>query len=911
MELALNQLEGKYEILEKLSEGGMGAVYKVRHRLLDELRVVKVMRPHLSQDEVLRARFVREAKMAIRLRHRNIAQIYDFTADQEGSFFLVMEFIDGINCHELLKLAGPPSLGVALEIAHQSLGVLSYLHRKEIIHRDISPDNLMLCRDEEGGLLVKLIDLGIAKAAGGEEHLTATGAFLGKVRYSSPEQFRTRDGADVGPPADLYSFGVVLYELLTGHYPIKGSSLTSLMSGHLSEPPLDFSVSDPKGELPPALRSCVLRALEKDPRQRFPSARAFRTKIAAIRAEVPVGEMEIEEILRLSSAPTEKLKVQKPGSTQDRLDRNFGALTTPVPGPGVAQTEPSDQQAQFRALLLGIEKLIESGHFDEAALQIGTAESINADHVELKRLTRNLKASDARFRARRQAALATIEGSLSAEDLMGAERLLKRAKREFGSAGDFDALSKKIRVARKEIAERDQRIAEILEAARQLMEAEEWEDAVLMIREVLILREGHEEAEEELVRAQAGLNAQIAAERLRKEIEDSIASIRACLKKKEPDEARRALALAKKLSGELQDFEDIEREIEELEGALRRERTRALVEEARCLIRAQDFENAIQYLDEALRLNPDDSEAGECLTEAKEGQRLKEEEDRRQHEIHLALEGIDHLVMAGRLETAVHNIEDILQRHGESDDALSLRERVREELEERDALREKIMENIQEATVAEDEGDFVRARKALLKARDGAAEFPEVLAELEAAIQRTGSAEKDYRHRLEVEGACDSIRKQLKSGALEEAARELGLAERVYGEDGCWLRLRQELSEAQRDEAIHDLLTEAFSGKLGFEAMIDRLQRALRLDPSSQKIRDLLEKTSRSRDELQCRQRQDAIDEALVVVDDLISKGRFAEALAGVEAALKEFGVFPQGLALKLRLKTRVLSDED
>ncbi len=157
MAIPIQQLEGKYEILEKMSEGGMGAVYKVRHRLLDEIRVIKVMRPHLAEDEVLRKRFVREAKTAIRLRHVNLAQVYDFTMDESGYFFLAMEFIDGIDLHGLAKFAKVVPLGVALELAYQSLDVIGYLHRKEIVHRDISPDNLLISRDDEGNLLVKLI----------------------------------------------------------------------------------------------------------------------------------------------------------------------------------------------------------------------------------------------------------------------------------------------------------------------------------------------------------------------------------------------------------------------------------------------------------------------------------------------------------------------------------------------------------------------------------------------------------------------------------------------------------------------------------------------------------------------------------------------------------------------------------
>src|SRR5262249_50584979 len=204
----------------------MGAVYKVRHRLLDEVRVVKVVRPQ-NEGKSATERFLHEAKIAIRLRHPNAAVLHDFAVDEEGTAFIVMEFIDGWSLLELLQGYGPPPLSLSLETARQGLRALAYLHRQQIVHRDISPDNLMLTRDGEGQPLVKLIDLGIAKAVGVSGGLTTTGVFLGKPRYASPEQF---EGRGIGPQSDLYSFAVVLYELLTGRCPVHGQDAPAFMA---------------------------------------------------------------------------------------------------------------------------------------------------------------------------------------------------------------------------------------------------------------------------------------------------------------------------------------------------------------------------------------------------------------------------------------------------------------------------------------------------------------------------------------------------------------------------------------------------------------------------------------------------------------------------------------------------------
>jgi TonB family protein len=327
------QIDGKYEILGKLREGGMGAIYKVRHRLLDEVRVVKVIRA--QQGEVVGEaadRFLREARAAIKLRHPNVAVLHDFAVTGDGQAFIVMEFIDGWSLLDLLSGFGPPPISLALEIARQSLKALGYLHRLKIVHRDVSPDNLMLTRDVDGHPLVKLIDLGIAKALEGQGGLTTTGVFLGKPRYGSPERF---GGGVWDERSDLYSFGVVLYELLTGRVPIAGSDPAALMAGHLFRPPLDFAETDPGGRVAAELRALVLRALAKKPEERIGSAEAFVWELTMLQDRYPLTPDDLDSVwgvlqpLGTGSVPA---TVDPPGSTQGRLDLQFGLAKTPAAG---------------------------------------------------------------------------------------------------------------------------------------------------------------------------------------------------------------------------------------------------------------------------------------------------------------------------------------------------------------------------------------------------------------------------------------------------------------------------------------------------------------------------------------------------------------------------------------------------
>ena len=344
MAIPLKHIEGKYEILEKLQEGGVGALYKVRHRLLGELRVVKVLRPRLQGDPNLRLRFLAEARAATRLGHPNIAQIYDCSVDDDGVAFIVMELIGGMTLAELSAVVARPPLALTLEIARQGLRAIRHLHRHGVAHRDISPDNLMLTRDVDGRPLLKLIDLGIAKDVDGDGRLTGDSVFLGKFRYAAPETFEDQAPSDPRR-SDLYAFALVLYELLTGVFPIAGESASSLIAGHLFRPPLDFAEADPEDRVPEPVRRAVLRALAKPPGERFADAEDFAAALLA-GAEVDLSSPEVLRVLDLTQDDQRRPEpvARRPGSTQSRLDLQFGIEPTgaaPVAGAAAVGAAPA------------------------------------------------------------------------------------------------------------------------------------------------------------------------------------------------------------------------------------------------------------------------------------------------------------------------------------------------------------------------------------------------------------------------------------------------------------------------------------------------------------------------------------------------------------------------------------------
>ncbi len=276
----------------------MGAVYRVRHRQLGRIAVVKVLHSHFRQNVELRARFLHEARVASQLRHPNIADVHDFFVGLDDSAYIVMEYIDGTDLRVLQSGSARLDPGLVAEVALGVLAALQYLHAKRFVHRDLSPDNVMLCRGQVSRSGVKLIDLGIARSLEADSGLTATGLFVGKVQYASPEQFESRPGGPrLDERSDLYSMGVLLYELLTGVCPFPGTEYTQLIAGHLFQEPIPFLESDPEGRIPPALRAVVLRALKKKPDDRFQSASDFSRAIeSALAQPALVGGPQVGEV---------------------------------------------------------------------------------------------------------------------------------------------------------------------------------------------------------------------------------------------------------------------------------------------------------------------------------------------------------------------------------------------------------------------------------------------------------------------------------------------------------------------------------------------------------------------------------------------------------------------------------------
>ncbi len=307
---ATRLLDGKYQIIDRLGVGGMGEIFKVRHIHLNELRVIKIMRPNVAQDDQGLQRFLQEARTSTMIKHKNLAMLYDFAQLEDGSYYMVWEFIDGTNIQKWIGEHGAMPARLTVEIAVQALMGLDHLHSMGLIHRDISPENIMLSQDNHGKLLVKVIDFGIAKqlAEGeGGQGLTQTGMFLGKLKYASPEQAGfLKEGEHLDPRSDLYSFGIVMYEMLAGRAPFQATNPHGYILKHVTEKPLPIRDFNPGANVPPSLEAIIMNSLEKNREARYETAADFAAALEGVRASIaPDQKYGVgEKMITLSGAQT-------------------------------------------------------------------------------------------------------------------------------------------------------------------------------------------------------------------------------------------------------------------------------------------------------------------------------------------------------------------------------------------------------------------------------------------------------------------------------------------------------------------------------------------------------------------------------------------------------------------------------
>jgi len=272
-------LAGKYLVEKLIRRGGMGAVYVGKHILMDKTVAIKVLRPALALDDDVVRRFSREAKAASRISHPHAVSVTDFGESETGVVFLVMEYLDGQTLKEIIRNEGPMRVDRVAEIVRQVTGALDVAHEQGVVHRDLKSDNIMIAQTN-GGDWAKVLDFGIAKIQQSETtdaDITAANLVIGTPQYMSPEQ--CSQAGTIDARSDIYSLGIIIYEMLSGQLPFTGESPTVIMMKQVQDPPP--SILDARPDLSPAIAAVVSKALAKQPDDRFDTAGELSAALAA------------------------------------------------------------------------------------------------------------------------------------------------------------------------------------------------------------------------------------------------------------------------------------------------------------------------------------------------------------------------------------------------------------------------------------------------------------------------------------------------------------------------------------------------------------------------------------------------------------------------------------------------------
>ncbi len=308
------KLDDRYELLEVVGQGGMATVYKARDQILGRPVAVKVLHPQFAQHPEFLVRFMREAQSAASLIHPNIVTVYD-TGKQDDTHYIVMEYIQGRQIKELIREQGPLPIELALDVTRQVAEALAYAHKREIVHRDIKPHNIMVCAEGR----VRVTDFGIAKAMS-QAGLTQDGAVMGTVQYIAPEQAR---GEMAGPQSDIYSLGICLFEMITGLQPFRGDNPVEIAMRQVSEelPPLTRHGEPVNGRL----AEIVAKATAKDRSVRYADAAAMSQDLQEAIAGQKVTEAEAQEKTRVLRA------LKRPKKPAKQIGEERTRLTAAVP----------------------------------------------------------------------------------------------------------------------------------------------------------------------------------------------------------------------------------------------------------------------------------------------------------------------------------------------------------------------------------------------------------------------------------------------------------------------------------------------------------------------------------------------------------------------------------------------------
>jgi serine/threonine-protein kinase len=424
-----SNLDGKYEVLARVRGGGMGEVYRVRHVHLHETRIIKLLRAGLEAQSDAAERFHREARLATQVKHPRVATLHDYSRLSDGSFYMVWEYIEGQDVESWLREKGVFPIAIALELGIQGLSGLEAIHRAGIVHRDLSPDNLMITSDRRGRLGVKIIDLGLARDTEDPGLIESQEkAFGGKLNYCSPEHVGLIEGVRPDRLSDLYSFAIVLYKMFSGRLPFEEIGPGVSLSSRFEHEPYPLVGRNPEVAVPEELWAVLRKALSFRREDRYPAASSFREALQDIHGSDRAARGGQPDARAPAAPPAEEAN-----TVIEELKRRVEHAET---------QKRHFQSMQAREL---VEQYLGAGHQALARLSLETLLELDPEHPErvsleerisllskererrddLEQVERDVEAAVARGEfVRAREAIAAVQG----RDLRLAERLHRRVE---------------------------------------------------------------------------------------------------------------------------------------------------------------------------------------------------------------------------------------------------------------------------------------------------------------------------------------------------------------------------------------------------------------------------------------------------------------------------------------------------
>ncbi len=862
---------GKYEIIEELGRGAMGVVYKARDPFIGRLVALKTISPGLLDNPELLKRFYREAQAAGGLQHPNIVIIYDL-GEADGLPYIAMEFLEGESLEKLIARQSSVPVAQKLNIVMQLCRGLDYAHKRGIVHRDIKPGNIIALHDG----MVKVVDFGIVRLT--STSMTSTGMVIGTVGYMSPEQIH---GEHVDARSDLFSVGVVMYELLTYKRPFAGPNVTSVLLKIINEEP------PPVNELAPAvsqqLSDIVHRCLRKKPDERFQSLEEVVIELEPL-ARVMQREMVDELVKRSQDLIQKKEFSQARESLRNALlvDSSHGQAKT-LMNLVTAELKRLETYPKVQELFVAGESALKDGNYKEASEKFQEVLRLDSQHGQAQQLLERSRSEMTRALRLKQG-LDTSQRAISEGDLTLAESELQKVFEVDAENAKAKAMLGQVHSERAS-RERRARLLENLRQGRALLIQQKYEDCLKLLEGLKKEFAGETELEQLLQTAREGFEEQkreqlvnTKTDQARDQIdqqqyEKAISLLEEVLKAY-PKEAAAARLLATAREG--------------LEEQKRQQLVTAKVDQARKQVNRRQYEDAIKILETLLKEFPDEAAAKKLLQTAREGF----EEQKREQAVAARMAEARKLREQQQYAESLAVLDELLKTYPDETSAVTLRRLVEQEKKEKERQQrlEQEVAGLRGLLAKQDYARAVQQAERLLK------EFPED-SEVSRLVTQARTEKQGAELRKQVESVRKTIQALLEGGKYDQAQKEAETALKKYPDQPELTTLLQAAQKARDDRAKRADLERrlrAIKAAIEHEELtnaIDLSRQALAQHPDDTDARQLLNFAER---EYEAREKQRQKDEQLKEAVAHLEQKDFDGATVMLKDISKEFPFDPQ-----------------